>query len=381
MERNKILIAIGFLVVIIFGGLFLVSAQNNMTGLFSLFHFEETEETIIFGAVGHFTGNYAVYGAPMLNAVQLAVEEVNDRGGVNGKKILLIAEDDVGNPNQASTAINKLINIDGAKYIFSAQGSSMVSVVSPVAQNNQRLLMITLGSAPKLTEVGEYVFRSTPSDTYQGFEMKKLIQELEAKKIAGLYLNDAYGKGIIDLIKTSENKAFVADEVFEPNSTDFRIQLTKIKNSNPDVLVIVAHQEYSTILRQMREIGLELTVITSETFMEEKTLSEIKVPIEGIFSFKMLDTIDHVNFSKKYVERFQEEPSIYSKYAYDGAIAIIKALEQTEDPNNIEQTIKELYKTEFNGASSKVGFNEKGDRKFVKYEVYIIQNGKPTKHQ
>ncbi|GAH39759.1 unnamed protein product, partial [marine sediment metagenome] len=183
----------------------------------------EEKEAIKIGVVGHFTGEYATYGVPMKNAVELAVEEINENDGIDGRPIRLIIEDDVGNSSNAASAMNKLINVDGVNYIISAQGSAATSAITPIAQSNKRILVITLASAPGLTSVGEYVFRSVPSDAYQGIKIANFIDNsLSARKVAGLYVNDAYGVGIRDVVQKNIKTSLVVQEMFSSGATDFR---------------------------------------------------------------------------------------------------------------------------------------------------------------
>jgi len=96
------------------------------------------------GVIGHFSGKYADYGIPMKKAVELAVEELNQKGGIDNQKIELVVEDDNSDSNNAATAMNKLVSIDNLNYLISAQGSGVTSAITPIAQNNKRILMFPL---------------------------------------------------------------------------------------------------------------------------------------------------------------------------------------------------------------------------------------------
>ncbi len=333
----------------------------------------QKEGVIKIGVIGHFSGDYASYGVPMKNAIQLAAEETNAKGGINGREISLVIEDDNSDSNKAATAMNKLVSVNMVDYILSAQGSAMTSVVTPIAQDNRRVLMITLGSAPGLTKEGDYVFRSIVSDSYQAFKINKFINNnFKAEKVAGLYLNDAYGVGIKNIINQNEQVEIVANEMFASGDSDFRTQLLKIKEKNPDVLVLVAHQEYPSILKQIKELNINILVIASETFKDEKILQKSGSTAEGVYTMFMTEPTDYVNFAESYQERFGKEPSGYSKYAYDGVSALIKTIEESD---TIKEVKDNLYNLEFNGASGIVSFDGSGDRIGIEYRVYIVKNG------
>lgn len=330
-------------------------------------------EPIKIGVVGHFSGKYADYGIPMKKAVELAVKQLNQEGGIGNRKVELVIEDDNSDANIAATAINKLINIDKLDYIISAQGSGITSAITPIAQSNKKILMITLGSAPDLTNVGDYVFRSVPSDTYQAVEMNDFVNNnLTSKKVAGLYVNDAYGVGIKEIVNSNINTDNVVSEMFESGATDFRTQLLKIKESNADTLILVAHEEYPIILKQIKELNLNLKIITSETFKDEGILKSSINNAEGIYVIFMADPKDYIGFNENYQAEFNEKPSAYSMYAYDGTIALAKAIEKS---NNIEIIKDNLLTISFKGASGQIGFSANRDRTGGEYIVYVVKNG------
>lgn len=364
-QSNKTVWVIGIVVIII--------ALILIVSLYPL-----GNKNIKIGIIGHFSGDYASYGIPMKNAAELAIEETNNAGGINGKQIELIVEDDSSDPVKAASAMNKLVSIDNVDYILSAQGSGVTSVITPIAESNSKILMITLGSAPGLASGNNYVYRSTPSDVYQASQMTDYMNNnLKPQKIAGIYRNDAYGIGIKEIIEDRTSAEVVAGELFESNNLDFKTSLTKIKQANPDVLIIAgASDSYPLLLKQIGELGITAKIFASETFYDEKVLDSSE-NTEGVYTIFQEDPKDYVNFKSKYVQRFGEEPSAYSMYAYDGTISLIKALETTDD--NINQVKDKLHSIKFNGASGEIGFDSEGDRTGVSYAIYKVVNGKFVK--
>lgn len=326
------------------------------------------------GIIGHFSGEYAEYGIPMKKAAELYIQEVNNKGGINGRNIQLIIENDGTDATKAASAINKLINIDKVDYILSAQGSGATSVIVPIIQNNNKILMITLGSAPGIPKNKDYVFRSVVPDNQQGSEIVRFIKDdLNSKKISGLYVNDAYGVGIKEIINNNLN---TQTEMFEANDKDFKTQLLKIKQNNPDTLVIVARNEFPNILRQIEELNINVNIIASETF-KGMEIKESEDYAEGIFVPFTQDPIDYVDFTNKYKLEYNQEPSPYSMYAYDGTAALIKAIDYAND--NVDDVKTKLKTIHFNGASGEVGFDSNGDRTGTKYLIYQYLDGKFVK--
>ncbi|MFH1803153.1 MAG: ABC transporter substrate-binding protein [archaeon] len=334
----------------------------------------EGSKSVKVGLIGIFSGEYASYGVPMKNAIELYVDDVNAHGGIDGKQIELIVEDNAGDSAVAASAINKLIHVDNVNYILSAQGSGLASVVAPIAQDNGRIMMITLGSAPGLAKTGDYIFRSVPSDAYQAVKMNDfLVNDLGARKVAVLYTNDAYGEGIKNKINDNANVRVVANEMFEQNAADFRTQLLKIKESGADALVIVAHTEYASIIKQITELDLNIPIVASETFKDEGILKDVGTSGEGVYVTFMKESTDHFNFAEKYAARFGEEPSAFSMYAYDGAVALVEAIDAAGD--DVEGVRLELYKVKFEGASGSIGFDSDGDRTGTEYSIYEVRGG------
>ena len=369
MDKNtKIIVGAIIVIAVIAVGYVVYKGQNNPI----------SNEPIKIGFIGHLSGEYASYGVPMKNAVQLAVEEVNKNGGINKRQAELIVEDDGTAADKAASAMNKLVNIDKVNYIISGQGSGPASAITPIAQNNKKILMITLASAPGLTKAKDYVFRSIPSDVYQGVRMVELINNnLKSKKVAGLYVNDAYGAGIKEIINNNKNVENVDSELFEAGAIDFRTNLLKIKQTNADTLVLVAREEFPIILKQINELKLKMNIIASETFKDEKILKDSSSYVEGVITF-MAQPTDYVDFANRYKTRFNEVPSAYSMYAYDGAMALIKAIKLGD---NVEAVKSELSKTEFNGASGKVGFDNEGGRTGAGYIIYQVKNGQFVQYE
>lgn len=332
-----------------------------------------TEKTPIkIGLLGVFSGEIASYGIPMKNAIELAVEQANSQGGINGRKIDLVIEDDTGNLNTATLAMNKLATIDNLDYILSAQGSGNTAAILPIAQDNKKILLITLGSVSGLTKKGEYIFRSVPSDSYQANKMVDYAKNnFQAKKVAVLYINNAYGTGIKDIINANINN--VINETFNEGSADFKTQLFKIKQSNPDLLIIAAYNEYVSILKQIRELGLSMPIICSETFKDGYAMAEDDKNMKNLYVTSMKTPQDYVDYTNKYKLKYDLDPSAYSIYAYDGTNALISAI---KSGNNEKEKVRQILSSvSFDGASGKFGFDKDRERTGVEYSIYKVVDG------
>ncbi|MDA3836869.1 MAG: ABC transporter substrate-binding protein [Nanoarchaeota archaeon] len=360
-KNTKIIVIASVLVAIIILAITLTSSNNVVEA-----------KTVKIGVIGHFSGNYADYGLPMKNAVSLYVDEFNKN---NEMQIQLIFEDDLTDANKAASAMNKLVNIDNVDYVLSAQGSGAASVIAPIAEDTGTILMVTLGSAPGIPQGKDYVFRSVVSDVYQGSAILNVIEnKFNSKKVSVLYVNDAYGVGIKDYMLNGNFEKGIY-ETFESQSSDFKTQLLKIKESNSDTLALIARdKEIPTILRQIDDLGIDFKyIIISEIMTPEEVLSNTGLNSEGIYTISAKSPIDYVNFNEQYKEVYGEDLG-YAMYAYDGAVALIKAIKSSNA--NAEVVKTKLHSVSFNGASGEVGFDLEGDRTGVSYEVYQVVNGK-----
>lgn len=214
------------------------------------------EKEIKIGAILPLTGDAAKYGESAKRAIDLAVEEINSTGGIKGSKIKVIYEDDQALPEKGVSAIQKLITVDKVHVVIGAMPSSVTLAMAPIAEKNKVVLFSPASSNPKITEAGDYIFRNDVSDIFEGGKMAdETWQRLKFRKAAVLYINNDYGVGIKDVFVyrfTVLGGEIVATENFEQGTTDFRTQLTKIKQGNPEAVYIVGYKEQIQILKQFQ---------------------------------------------------------------------------------------------------------------------------------
>jgi branched-chain amino acid transport system substrate-binding protein len=360
------IIAIVALALIAFGSYRLAKTRNPDISSSS------QQEIIKIGMISHLSGKYAAYGIPMKNAVELATEKVNQNS--TKRKFELIIEDDEGESNKAASAINKLVSVDNVNYIISAQASGVTSAIVPIAQDSRKIMMITLASVPDLTKQRQFIFRSVPSDDYQAQKMIDFIKNrLNATRVAGLYVNDAYGLGIKNMIEKSNKFDIGSGEMFESGASDFRTSLTKIKQTRTEALVIVAREtEYPLILKQIKELNFNIPIIASETFKDDNILKACGTNAEGVYVSFMAEPEDFLNFKDLYNQKFKEAPSAYSKYGYDGALALMNAI--SESDNQFDIIRDNLAAIQFNGASGLFKFDNNRERTKIKYDIFKVSN-------
>ena len=211
---------------------------------------EKSSETIKIGAIGPLSGAVAVYGVEAKNGIELAVEEINAAGGINGKKVEIISEDDEGNPEKSVNAYKKIVTKDKAKIIVGSLTSGCTQAIASLAQAQKVLLVAPAATATAITENGDYVYRACFIDPFQGTVGAKFsVDILGSKKAAVLYdSGNDYSAGLTEnFVSTfaANGGTVVAKESYSTGDKDFNAQITKIKNAKPDVVYLPAY--YGTV--------------------------------------------------------------------------------------------------------------------------------------
>ncbi len=295
---------------------------------------------------GHFelTGNVANYGKSTYNGVQMAIDEVNAKGGVLGKKIKLVQGDNKSEPAEAGNIATKLITKDKAVVLIGPATSGCVAASSPIATSNKVPLMAPVATAPMITvekdgKVKPFIFRACFIDPFQGKVMATFADKsLHLKKVAILFDSSSdYSKGLSDVFAQTLEKSggkIVGKEAFLAKDVDFKSSLTKLKATNPDALYVPAYyEEVSKIVKQAREVGLTCPILGSDGWDSPK-LAEIAgaAALNNTYfcsAYSAQDKDPNVqNFIKAYKEKYKSEPDNFSIHGYDAALVVIEAIKR-----------------------------------------------------
>lgn len=338
------------------------------------------------GLMGPLTGDAAVYGVNPKKGAELAIDEINANGGVNGKKLELIAEDSKCDPKEAVNAINKLVNVNEVKFIIGGMCSSETLAAAPIAEQNQVIMVSPVSTNYKVSQAGDYIFRTVPSDALQGKKAAQVAASRGFRKAAVFYVNtNDYGPGLEMVFKeefTELGGEVIISEGHAVGAPDFRTELAKIKSAKPDVLFLASQMPaISLVIRQAKELGIECPIIGTETMQDEKFVEATGNASEGILftSFAEYDGPEAVAFMAKYQQKYGEEKGIYSNYAYDALQALAKAMASCENPLDSVCVKAELYQSDFTGATGGVRFDANGDPQGKGFAVFKIEDGKFVK--
>lgn len=355
---------------------------------------EAGKETIKIGFLGPLTGDAVSYGESELKAVQLAVEEINSKEGIGGKKIELITEDGKCDPQAAGTAAQKLVNIDQVKVIIGGACSGETLAASKVTDPAKVILLSPSASSPDVTTAGDFVFRTYPSDALAGkIAASYAFKELKAKRAALLTELTDYAQGLRK-VYTEAFRALggevVADETFTTGVTDFRTQVLKIKSLKPDVIYIVPQSLTPGLaaIKQMRESGVKAQLTTAEVLLDRQGVKDNAATLEGVIGVEPAVDYEKNEKAKSFREAHKAkfngtDPGSFAANAYDAMYIISEAISKNEQ--DTEKIRDWLYTVkDWKGAVGTLTFDSNGDavmsenvRKIEKGEVQDIGSYTP----
>jgi branched-chain amino acid transport system substrate-binding protein len=332
-------------------------------------HSRSASDTKI-GVILPLTGGAAALGKASLNGMQLAVEEYNERKKADEPKLSLVIEDDQAMPAKGISAFQKLVSSDHVKLILGPLPSGVTLAVAPLANKEGVVILSPGSSAPEVTQAGDYVFRNELSDELGAKKQaEQAFTRLKFRRLALLYVNNDYGVGTIRVFKKEFQRLggeIVADEPFNPGTTDFRTSLTRIKSSNPDGMSIAFQDDIVNIIKQKAELGMSVPIYTTALFEDPGVLSKLGSLAEGVIyaSYGTFDSDSksglQAEFARKYQAHFKETPTYFAALGYDAAGIMISALHSCGfDPAKVKEA---LYETrDYEGVSGRTSFDQNGD--------------------
>lgn len=341
--------------------------------------------------IGHYastTGNEATFGQSTDNGIKLAVDEINEAGGIRGKKLRLITYDDKGDAREAGTAVTRLTTRDGVVAVLGEVASSLSLAGAPVCQQAGIPMISPSSTNVKVTTIGDMIFRVCFIDPFQAYACAKFAREhegLKAEKAA--ILTDqasAYSVGLQDEFE----KAFeqlggkvVSKQQYQAGDQDFSAQLTAIRSSEPDIVFVPGYYtDVGNVALQARKLGLNTPMLGGDGWDSVKLGEIAGSSIEGCFysnHYSHEDPNPRVqDFIKKYNERYKQIPDGLAALGYDAARILFEAMKRTESLDG-KSLAAELAKTkDFDGVTGRISID--ADRNAVKPAVILeMKAGKP----
>ncbi len=297
------------------------------------------QETIKIGEFACLTGKDATFGQSQHKGILLALEELNVAGGVLGKKIELISEDNQSKPGESATVAKKLLSREKVVAILGEVTSGRTLEVAPLAQSAKIPLIATGATNPTVTQKGDYVFRVCFIDDFQGTVMAKFaLNDLKAKKVATLTsVSSAYSVGLAKFFKetfVAGGGTVVAEQKFGEGDKDFRAQLTAIKAANVDAIFIPGYYtEAALIALQARSLGLTVPLFGGDGWESEKLLELGGAALNGSYYSTHFTPENKEPAVAAFVKKFKtrwagETPDAFGALGYDALYVLVDAIKR-----------------------------------------------------
>ena len=321
----------------------------------------DAEEAEVFkiGVMESVTGPGETYGTVAVQAKQMAVDEINAAGGINGRMLEIIVEDSKCNAQDSITAFHKLTDVDGVKIILGTSCSGAMLGAAPLAEKAGVILFSALATNPDIAKAGDYIFRTAMSDVQVGVDTGNAMWADGVRKLATITETTDYAEGVRRTTVehfTKRGGKLVGEERYASDVTDFRTQLTKLLGSNPDGLHIAAQAEFSggTIVKQVRELGYE-GAIYSEIVVAGSTALEIAGDAATGMKAVVADLDPSNTKAQEVLANFRERYEYvtlawYLGSAYDDVYIAAECLKKTDDDQDADGLRDCLYDITWSGA-------------------------------
>lgn len=311
---------------------------------------KKTDEIRV-GEFGSLTGTTATFGISTKNAIDLAIEEVNAAGGINGTTLRVIVEDDQGRPEEAATAVKKLVEQDRVIAVLGEVASSRSLAGAPSCQNAGVPMITPASTNPKVTEVGDFIFRVCFIDPFQGMVAAKFSVDTLKAKTAGILrdIKNDYSVGLADFFIstfTSMGGRIVTDESYSEGDIEFKAQLTAMKAKSPDVIFVPGYYtEVGLIARQARELGMNMPLVGGDGWVSDRLIEIGGDALQGCYFVNPFwegsEDPAVQSFIKVYKEKFGGSPDALAALGYDAAKFLVAALKKlaSEDPDGFKTLV------------------------------------------
>lgn len=373
-KTGKIIVWVVVLILVVWGLMKISKKESDES---------KESETIKIGFVGPLSGELANMGQNAQAAVSIAVDEVNNAGGVLGKKLEVVYEDDLCTGATGANAVSKLINTDKVVAILGSVCSSATLGEAPISEAAKVTQLSYCSTNPTISQAGDYIFRDVPSDLFQAKYAAEYLVKTGKKKVVLLTSKDDWGDGLNKAFTEAFTKAggaIIMTDSFDHNTKDLRTQLAKIKAKNPDAIYFAGFTDATIAgLKQARDLGIKTQFFGADAWDDTKIWSELGTLGNGAM-FTVVGTNSSADFKSKMKTKLGKEDLIYcSNYAYDGLKIIGEAIKRA---NSVDRTeIKNaLYKTNYTGGVSakELKFDANGDPTSANYIIKVAKDGKVT---
>jgi branched-chain amino acid transport system substrate-binding protein len=338
-------------------------------------------DEIRIGEFGSLTGGTATFGISTHEGVLLALDEINGSGGLLGKKVTVISEDNQSKPEESVTAVLKLIKQNEVVAVIGEVASSRSLAAAPQCQANNIPMLSPASTNPKVTQVGDYIFRACFIDPFQGSTMAKFaVNRLHAKRIAILTdTKNDYSVGLTEFFKATAQQLgaeIVAQESYAEGDIEFKAQLTAIKGTNPDVVYTPGYYtECALIARQARELGLDVPFLGGDGWDSPKTVEIGGKAVEGTYITNHYSPEDQRPEVQKFIADYKAKyggkvPDAMAVLGYDAMRMMADAIRRAGSTDGAKIRDALAQTKDFSGVSGHISIDK--DRNAQK-DIVVLQ--------
>ena len=341
-------------------------------------------DTIKLGVAGPHSGDLASYGIPTIRAAELVVKEINAKGGVLGKQVELVVEDDVCKPEVATNTATKLVG-EGVNAVLGHICSGATKAALGIYKGSRIVVMSPSATNPGLTQSGDYpnFYRTIASDDAQArLEVDFALDVLKVKKIAVLHDKGDYGKGLAEFAKrfleAEPGAEVVLYEGVTPGAVSYAAVVQKIKRAGAEAVIFGGyHPEASKIIMEMRKKKMKTLFISDDGVKDITFIKVAGVYAEGVYASGPNDVSSNpmaaaANAAHK--AAYGEDPGAFFLNAYSAALALLNAIETAGNTNYNAISMK--LKTEYvETPLGNIRFDKRGDATGVGFSMYRVKNG------
>jgi len=313
------------------------------------------EETIKIGAILPLTGTAADFGSEELGGIRVALLDVNQ---VHGQKIVLLVEDSKNDAKEGISALNKILNVDKADFVFGTMSSVGLAIKDTI--NGKKIPTIWVAAHPDLVKDNPWIFRNSPTVGQYTEKIVAVIEQKEIKKIGLFFISDDFGESLKSAFAESFSGEITDGEMFSKDGTDFRTEITKVLATNPDSIFVAGYGSSAGILiKQLRENGYNGSVFGPSEISTTSVKAAAEDALNGaIFADYSADYSqgEAKKFRDKYLLLTGREPGLDSVLGYEEARILLNAINATDGSREQVQKYISSLKN-FPGLSGPINVN------------------------
>jgi branched-chain amino acid transport system substrate-binding protein len=317
------------------------------------------------------TGSTANFGISSVNGIKMAADEINAAGGINGKQVELLVQDDRSDASEAATIVTKFVTQDQVHAVIGEVASSRSIAAAPIAQNAKIPMLTPSSTNPEVTKKGDFIFRSCFIDPYQGAAIAQFAAKTLGAKTAAIMVDrkNDYSTGLEKVINETFTKfggKIVATQSYQEGDQDFNAQLTSLKGTNPEVIFVPGYyNDVGLIAKQARDKGITVPLIGGDGWDSEQLYKIGGTALNGSYftnHYSPYDTDPRVvKFVNDYKQRYNSTPDALAATAYDAANIMFDAIKRSKSLSGPDIRDALAATNAFPGVTGTVTFNQQRD--------------------